>query len=236
MIFKLIGISILVMISGTVLYAQSQPIEDMIVSEIKSTISQQLPDAISEITPLTPLTPKELGLQSNCTINRVMVIQVLGNKYLGLARYKLSLITKNSQSIETTVMVSVKVFEKVLISTNSVTKKNRITQYEFALKDVTYLIGREIFFTDAQIIERYRASKYISKGEIITASDLEQIPIIKENQLVQVRAKYNGILAEYEGISKQEGNLQEIIEIQNPKSKAIFLAKIVNAQQVEVVL
>ena len=86
--------------------------------------------------------------------------------------------------------------------------------------------GRTQYFTDIENIQFYKLNKDLREGDLVKSHDLSPKRLINFGQKVKLTIKNNFINLKTIGIAKKSGKIGDFIEIQNPKTKKIFLGKI----------
>lgn len=79
-----------------------------------------------------------------------------------------------------------------------------------------------------QVVRRLR------KGDILTFSQVESIPLVYRGDTVQVRLNSNGLTITMTGIARADGGLNDMIRVQNTSSNKVFYAKVLAPGLVEV--
>lgn len=91
-------------------------------------------------------------------------------------------------------------------------------------------------FTDINHIQFYRLTKNINAGEIIQSHNLVQRKIISRGQKVKIYIRNKSINLTTIGKAMKDGLYGQFIEVQNPKSKKVTLAKVIDFNKVLVEL
>jgi flagella basal body P-ring formation protein FlgA len=86
--------------------------------------------------------------------------------------------------------------------------------------------GRTRYFTDINNIKFYQLNKDLRKGDLVKSHDLSPKRLVNYGQKVKLTIKNKFINLKTIGIAKKSGKIGDFIEIQNPKSKKVFLGKI----------
>jgi flagella basal body P-ring formation protein FlgA len=94
------------------------------------------------------------------------------------------------------------------------------------LRDITALPGPALAPEDEARSMRLKRS--LAPGEVALRSDLEPIPFVVRNQDLTVKILAGAILIEAPGVALSDGRLGSVIRVQNPSSKEIYRARIVD--------
>src|SRR5262249_18522190 len=73
-----------------------------------------------------------------------------------------------------------------------------------------------------------RLKHAVQAGQILLQNDLEPIPAVTRNQEVSVRIQAGMIAIEAPGVALSDGLLGATVRVQNPSSKEIYQAKVVD--------
>ncbi len=84
------------------------------------------------------------------------------------------------------------------------------------------------YFQDIGNIQFYKLNKHLSAGDIIKVNDVYPKTLITYGQRVKLTITNNLIKLKSIGVARKSGKIGDFIEIQNPKSKKVFLGKITN--------
>jgi len=122
---------------------------------------------------------------------------------------------------------------KVYQANRSIKKSEVINLDDFTIVQVNVnpinLLKAELSSEDT-----YIAKNFISKGSFLKTTDIEPIPDIKSNNTVTVLVQTNSMLLTYQAISKTNGRLGDKIMLQNPDSKKIFYAEVIDKNKVHI--
>lgn len=86
--------------------------------------------------------------------------------------------------------------------------------------------GRVKYFTDIENIQFYTLNKDLGEGDLIKSHDLSPKNLVRYGQKIKLTIKSKHINLKTIGIAKKTGRIGDFIEIQNPKTKKVFLGKI----------
>lgn len=94
------------------------------------------------------------------------------------------------------------------------------------LRDTTVLPGPALAPEDDPRAMRLRRG--LAPGDVVLRSDLEPIPFVVRNQDLTVKILTGVILIEAPGVALSDGRLGSVIRVQNPSSREIYRARIVD--------
>ncbi|MCL1826673.1 MAG: flagellar basal body P-ring formation chaperone FlgA [Candidatus Cloacimonetes bacterium] len=114
------------------------------------------------------------------------------------------------------------------IKKDEVIDLNDFTQVQARVNPVNMLIS-EISITDNLI-----AKRFITKDAILQKSDVAPLPDVKTNEDVTVVVQTNSMQMSYQALSKVNGWLGDRVMVQNPDSKKIFYAEVIDKNKVKI--
>ena len=151
---------------------------------------------------------------------------------LGSQNIRMDVHGRNSKSYWLTSRLKAR--RKVFTSINQITA--------FSKEDLSKLVQESFVYTDKSanyvenknVLRFYKPNKKIEKDAAITYQDLSPVKLINRNQRVEVTIRTGEVAIKTTAISRQSGNIGDFIELINPKTKKIILAKIIDFNKVEV--
>ena len=109
---------------------------------------------------------------------------------------------------------------------------------QICLSDLTQTEAKinpiNILLTDLDDTDHYIANNFISKGSYLRNTDIVSTPDIKSNDTVTVLVQTKSMLMSYQAISRGNGWLGDRIMLQNPDSKQIFYAEVIDKNKVKI--
>jgi flagella basal body P-ring formation protein FlgA len=126
--------------------------------------------------------------------------------------------------------VKVAVFNKVIQKGITIQKGD----WEWQEKNADSLMNDAI--TDEKDLNGKRGKKAFSKGEVITAHALEKSPDIQSGQKVVILVYGRGVTLSLEGVSQEEGNIQDWISLKPENSNQVIKAQVVETNVAQIVL
>ena len=132
-------------------------------------------------------------------------------------------------------VVSVKVFDFVLISNHVLRIETPVTEADFRMEEVA-VDGRTEYLKDVGEVIGLVPHRVINAGVPVSINYFQQPVAVSGNQPVKIIIRYKGIEASAKGIAMKRGRIGEIINVRNEASKKVISARVVDAQTVEVVM
>jgi len=171
--------------------------------------------------------PKDL---SKVYFNKNDDINVIGS----VVYIPISLVDKRGKNKRTTISVRVKTFGKVYVSTKDITKRDpiNVSDFEFVEKENTAVRGK-IVVSLGEVIGA-RAARYIRKGEILTTSSLEKMPVVFPGNKVSAASIVGHVQISFNAISRQEGSVGDVIRIRT-KDNEIYKAEVIDYKNVLII-
>lgn len=126
----------------------------------------------------------------------------------------------------------VKADKKVLLSSRALQAKSALQRKDtvFNLVDMTDYPGAITAFTNG-----YRLKHAIDKGTVLTAADIESIPLVSSGNTISCIVRQQGIMLNDVAIALNDGNEGKLIWVKNPASNKRYQARVIGVNQVEVV-
>lgn len=155
----------------------------------------------------------------------------------GIIHIPIKITSVQNKIYKKNITFKVKLFGTVLVAKKSLAKHQKIRSADFTIQtqEITYKFGKEKLYSNFDELNHYRSVRYLPKGGILSAENIEKIPLITKNKLVIVFAAIKGIRAKFEGVAMSDAGYGETISIKNRKTKKTFIAKVLDDQHVEVI-
>jgi flagella basal body P-ring formation protein FlgA len=91
-------------------------------------------------------------------------------------------------------------------------------------------------FTDIKNIRFYQLTKNLSANDLLSVNNLTLKTIISRGQKIRVSIKNKNVKIETIGIAMKSGKIGDFIQVKNPKSNKITLAKVIDFNKVHIEL
>jgi len=149
----------------------------------------------------------------------------------GLANINVTAVDKANNVSQSYITIKLKLFQKVLVSTESIKTKEPLSaeKCELVLLEVSQLRGVPILSKDE--INGYEAKVKIEKGKVITEEMIEALPLIKSGDKINVSTIRGSVIVTADAIARQDGRLGEVIRIVTKNNKQ-FKAKVIDSNNV----
>lgn len=176
--------------------------------------------------------PEKIVVQSSNA--KLIVSDVSSNLLKGNVTIPINVVSENKVLKRVFISLKIRVFDTVFVSKKPINqfqnftyenvekKRIEITGYEEPVKKETEIIGM-------------RANRYITEGKVITANLIENVPIIKNGQQIQIISRVNSVVIKALGVAKEDGRKGEIITVENTSSGAKLKAKVIDEENVEII-
>ena len=131
------------------------------------------------------------------------------------------------------VWVKIEDTQKVYQANRSIKKGDKISLNDFT-ETISKINPINALLTNLDENISFIARNFISKGSFLKSSDIVSIPAVKSNDKVTVLVETNTMQMSYQAISKTDGWLGDKIMVQNPDSKQIFYAEVIDINKVKI--
>jgi len=151
----------------------------------------------------------KLGDKNNTiTINKERKLKISG-KYCYVPIY----IHKGNRRMNSILSLELKLYNQVLVARRKLVKGENFSKndFEFLLKDITQY-RRDIIQGDISL-EFFRARRNINPGDVLTANNIEGIPVINRGDKVIGNLVNGNVHITFEAQAKQNGKIGDKIRI-----------------------
>jgi len=160
-------------------------------------------------------------------------VKVLGSgvNFRGYQTFKV-LVSCEDSVREFFVSALVRTFENVVIAKKDLKRGEMVNSEEkvfdlFSLEKIETTFLRNDYVCDISKILGKKLKKVVRKGEIMFESYFDEPSLVKAGESVQVIMRVGNVRVETVGIAKNEGKLNEMVRILNPKSGKLFYGKVI---------
>ncbi|HEX9812997.1 MAG TPA: flagellar basal body P-ring formation chaperone FlgA [Burkholderiales bacterium] len=132
------------------------------------------------------------------------------------------------------VWLSVAAYAPAVVAKRSIRPREKLGPGDVTVEE------RDITGTDPALIARpsdiagRRARVFIAAGNIVQTKNLEPNPPVLADDLVNVRVVAGPILIETQAVAEQDGYVGDYVKLRNPKTAAIFSARVVGENTVAI--
>lgn len=148
---------------------------------------------------------------------------------LGESSFKLSVMNRQNQ-IGPKFLLTTKVATrtKVLKAKNNISVFNKANLSELFTEDYIDTANPELFFQEKNQLRYYQLNKAVSSDYVLKQSDLIPQILVQNGQNIKVMLEENNLKLTTMAVSRKSGKIGDVIDVYNPKSKKIFIAKIID--------
>jgi flagella basal body P-ring formation protein FlgA len=134
------------------------------------------------------------------------------------------------------VWFSVKAYKPVLVAKKTMTRHQNPRQDDFIVQ-VQDIAGIPGTFSE---VSRQLTSAWLKRplreGEVLTAADLEEMPLVRRGENVRVTLAEGPVQIETEGVAQVHGRMGDIVRVQNLQTSGIYTARVTGVGAVTVKL
>ena len=131
-------------------------------------------------------------------------------------------------------MVSIKVFDLVLIANHDLRIETPVNESDFRVEEIA-VDGRTEYLKDSKEINGLVPHRFIRAGSPISIDYFQQPVAVEGGQVVKIIFKQGGLQVAAKGVAMTRGRIGQIIKVKNEASQKILSAKVIDSQTVEVV-
>ena len=141
---------------------------------------------------------------------------------------------EGGEAIEVSVPVEVSVWREVMVAKRDIPRRRTIMPEDVERRRMLLgCDGGEAVRSESRIVGR-RALRAIEKGSVLTADAAEERELIKRGDVVTAQVLGGFFAIRTYARAKENGKSGDVIEVENPKSKQVFLARVIDKNTVEV--
>ena len=207
-------------------------IESMAFTEIEKLLSERGEGRRHEIALLRPLADFSVP---NGVIDIKLSVPAAMVNYTGVTPVKARVFVGGKMYRDINFVVSVKVFDFVLVANHDLRIETPITESDFRMEEVA-IDGRTEYVKDVQEIVGLVPHRVIRAGSPVTVNYFQQPLAVLSGNPVKIIVRYNGIEATAKGIAMTRGRIGEVIKVKNEASQKIVTARVIDSGTVEVVM
>lgn len=217
----LLKTSLLISSLFTVAFVQAAPFEQQVKKDIANYAQQMLwPTYRDEIITWLPNKAKTLPA---CQQEVVFNLANHNRAPLGRVHYLISCLSPKWQI---RAQAKVKVWLDAWHARDNIDVNQQISAANVYLKNIEISRVRQAFLTASQSVVNKRSLRRIRSGNIIIASQLQNLFLVKKGEEVLIRARQNNFVATMKGIALENGMLGEKIKVENSSSKKQVAARV----------
>ncbi|MHC4609701.1 MAG: flagellar basal body P-ring formation chaperone FlgA, partial [Planctomycetota bacterium] len=139
---------------------------------------------------------------------------------------------QRAQQLELQPVVSLA--RKVAVARRAINHKAEIRPKDVHLVEITFERLDRLGITDLARVIGQRAKKFVSPGAMLSARELETVPLVKRGQLVTVRSTTRRVVVETAAKALESGGYGDAVELRDAKRRGRRLIGVVTGpRQVE---
>ena len=207
-------------------------IESMARTEIENLLASKGESRRYDISLIRPLADFSVP---NGVIDIKLSIPAAMVNYNGVTPVKARIYVGGKMYRDVNFVMSVKVFDFVLVSNHLLRMEVPVTEADFRMEEVA-IDGRTEYVKDIQEILGLVPHRVINAGMPVTINYFQQPVAVAGNQQVKIIMRYKGIEISAKGTALTRGRIGEFIHVRNDASKKVISARVVDFQTVEVVM
>lgn len=131
------------------------------------------------------------------------------------------------------VFVRVSRFAEALVAADTVKRRDPVTAADVMVSRVE-VTGIDNVLTDTAAIGNMRAARPLRPGRVLTARDIEPIPLVDRGDRVTILASVGGVKLVAGGVAREGGGINQIIRVYNETTHATLECSVVDARTVRV--
>ncbi|MBF0314961.1 MAG: flagella basal body P-ring formation protein FlgA [Oligoflexia bacterium] len=152
---------------------------------------------------------------------------------LGEKNFKLYVSNKQKQK-QKTVLLNARIAKKIYIlkTKRSISRFSTENLSELVEVDYLYTENPEHFFQDKSLLKYFKLNKNVPQGHVLKNIDVSAEMQVKIGQVVKVIFADARVKLTTTAICRKSGRVGEMVEVMNPKSKKMFIAKVTDYDSV----
>lgn len=152
----------------------------------------------------------------------------------GFANISVTVIDKKNKVTSSYLTLKIKLFQKVLVSTEDIKAKEEISREKVELKVLEVTMLKTAPVTNIEDIPGNIAKVKINKGRIITSDIIDSAPVIKSGDRVNANSIRGNVIVTTDAFARQDGKTGDIIRIITKDNKQ-FKGKVIDSNNVIIV-
>ncbi len=132
-----------------------------------------------------------------------------------------------------TCITRIKSFARVAVAGVNFKRRDPIDINDVVMKNLD-ITGKKNFYDSISELEGMQAKRTIKKGTILTANNVEGIPVIRRGDKVIIKVQVGSVVVHTEGTAREDGGLNENIRVYNRMAKKTLHCTVINEQTVHI--
>lgn len=152
-----------------------------------------------------------------------------------LRHVSLTLLVNNRPAWTGVLSFKMRRYAEVLVARMAIPRGETLTEQSVArvLSEISTTIGTPM--NDIADLVGKRTLNSLPQGAVLTSSNVEQIPLVKRDQVVHVRAQCGAFVINAVAIAMEDGIPGAIIRVRNPDTRLDYSARVVGIGQLELI-
>jgi len=132
-----------------------------------------------------------------------------------------------------TCITRIKSFARVAVAGVDIKRGDPIDINDVVMKNID-ITGKKNFYNSISELEGMQAKRTIKEGTILTANNIEGVPVIQKGDKVIIKVQVGSVVVHTEGTAREDGGLNENIRVYSRMTKKTLQCTVMNEQTVHV--
>lgn len=152
----------------------------------------------------------------------------------GLVRLEVTISENDAIRQVQEILVDVSVSREVVVARRALNRGETLNAADLRMEERVFEKPADIGLTDIGAAAGQRARQFIQHGNMLSARDLEPVPLVERNDLVTVWVHRGTLVIKTSGTAMGSGVYGDTVEVRNEKSRQSFYGVIAGPRTVEV--
>ena len=154
---------------------------------------------------------------------------------LGLVGVEVKVLSRGKVVQSVPILLNVSLVRECIVAARGINLGQTVTESDIRTATVTFSELDDPSIGDPAAVIGQRARRYIAEGRLLTASELEPVPLVKRGQVVDVYSRVGGVSVVTAAKSLDAGAYGDIVELRSTDSmRKTFTATVTGTGRVEV--
>jgi flagella basal body P-ring formation protein FlgA len=159
-----------------------------------------------------------------------------GDRMLGLVQFDVTIYRQGKVEQVRPVLAEVALVKPVVMAAGPINRGQTIQSKDVVIQDQTFDRPDRVGMTDLNAVVGQRAVRFMNKGEMLTAKEIEPVPFVVRNDLVTVTARRGSVTIKGVAKALSSASYGNTVELRNESSKQVFLATVTGPKTAELVM
>jgi flagella basal body P-ring formation protein FlgA len=155
------------------------------------------------------------------------------DRLLGLVPLQVTILREGKVEQDRSILTEVSLVKPVVVATGPINRGQTIQSNDITLRDQTFDRSERIGASDLNAFVGQRAVRFINNDEMVTAKDVESVPLIVRNDLVSVTMRRGAVTIKGVAKALSSAGYGQSVELRNEASKQSFLAVVTGPKTAE---